>query len=258
MDFIRGAALARERPGDHRPAVDSGRGHHLPDRPIAVRRRRRGHDASPRPNDRHGMGRGRTVRPEPARAGGGPHRHRPSGSPEASAVRGEAPPPRLNQGDPIRRASRRPALRPGRDAPGWVPGAALGRARGRRDRDPGMVEDVAGDAAEDHPAEAAETAAAGDDDAAAEVVSGSRDLACRVALTRRPGRVVAGRPKAATRIEGMPAGFVDRLLALVAGGVDSDIGDRLSSRRPAASAWRARRYRTWTGRSTKAAPRPGR
>ena len=45
MDFIRGAALAARGPGDHRAAVDRGRGHGVADRRRASGGRRRGDDA---------------------------------------------------------------------------------------------------------------------------------------------------------------------------------------------------------------------
>ena len=81
MDFIRGAGLASRRPFRHRPAVDRRRRDRLADRRCPAGGRGRRHDPGPRPHGGHRVGRRRAVRQEPARAGQGIDRDRPSGLP---------------------------------------------------------------------------------------------------------------------------------------------------------------------------------
>ena len=68
MDFIRGAGSGVRGTRDHRPAID-GAYRAVADRHLAPGGRRRRHDPGARADRRHRVGRRRTVRQEPARAG---------------------------------------------------------------------------------------------------------------------------------------------------------------------------------------------
>ena len=133
MDFIRGAGLASEGRSVIALPVDRRRRDRLADRRCPAGGRRRRHDPGPRPHGRDRVGRRRAVRQEPARAGQGTDRDRPSGLPGRPPSGCQPPPPDLGtpasgrMAGAVRRpswplasragepASAGPSVQPGRD-----------------------------------------------------------------------------------------------------------------------------------------------